>query len=693
MCNSYKYLLFALIATISFATQAAPHTPSMLPQEVYNQTRCSEFFNAIINQYTKDHELIWDIQYTSQNSGHNLNDMGYYENCVSNSSYHFVLLEVGLVGKPGNGYIGVCSPWYCSADAWTTEATTLQNNIANFGGGPFILNFTMNFTDPFDLGLSNDGGSYVIFIWLAVIVIGGMALTVWGQCTTVKSGQSLGSPGSYISQPMNVLNNASGMSSLTEGRDIVEKDSNSNRPSFLKVLLSCYDISRNWNELTGKTEKADQDKTLRIWNGIRAISIAYITFGHAFLLSNSSKNLAAAAVFAQESWWFLIAFAAVYAVDVFFFLSGFFATYTLIEKLKQTTGVVDLVKIYLYRFARLWPVYMVVLFFFWKVVPFFTTGPVWWQLVDFTNACNTSWWQNLLFVDNITNTPNTEHCMIWAFYIAADFQMFILTPLIILFYLKLPRYGKMLLLALILGSSGASYGFAVDANLPYQIVFNPIPNVNDIFNIFFFNPIVHWASYLIGIYVAILYKNYKNGEQNIYYKAQQNFRYAITLALSGLVLILFAIFFPRTEQQYIITFPEGVAYSWMSFGRPFITYSVWLIMLPILTGHLKSCANFLRWGIFNLASNLIYCYYLIHFIIILYIYSSDTQFQEFSLAKKIYTTLTVLMMGFTFAVGFHLFVEKPITLLAKTYLAPRNTRIYLREMSDSSSSAAAAKAN
>ena len=682
MYRLFNYLLFCFLASSGFAQQLATISEnySRLPP-VPNVTQdCHALFRAIYNQDNSNDTIVKTKKFMVEESGHNVNDLGSYVQCLKNSNYTYKVLKINIQPE-GFGYLGICSPKYCSTDDWNKEIHYFQDLIPAIGGVNFS-NITFTVVDPSTFHESFDAGSYIVAILMSAMIFSVIGVTVYNSYFDTKPKEQ-GTPfirvadshlNASATSPFAGINRISSEASSFDGRGSFEREEP--RKSLKEKILFSFDLGRNLHELTNQDDRADQDRNLQIWNGIKAFSISYVAFGHVFLLGSTDKNVPAAIVFAQESWWFLIVFGATYAVDMFFFISGFLAAYVLVEKLKAVPfGLVNLIRVYLYRLTRLWPTYVFVILLFWKIAPFFASGPVWFLFNNFTKACSDTWWKNFLLIDNIAPAPLNDHCVIWGFYVAAEFQSFLVTPFVVWLYIKHKDYGKTTLWVLILISIAAAYSFSIQSNLPYEVQVNPPPNVQDIFNEFFTNPLVHWSTYFMGVYGGILYRNYKNGEKNIYYDIQENRRAGYILAISGLFIILISIFAPRTEQTYWYIWPESLAYLWAAAGRPFIILGVWFLVLPTLSGHAISMRNFLSWTLFNIMSTIVYPLYLIHFIVVLYIYTSGTQFTAFQLGNKIALTVTVLATSIFIASLIHLFIEKPIIGITRGLLPARKFRV------------------
>jgi peptidoglycan/LPS O-acetylase OafA/YrhL len=91
--------------------------------------------------------------------------------------------------------------------------------------------------------------------------------------------------------------------------------------------------------------------------------------------------------------------------------------------------------IYLHRAMRFLPLYMFVLLFFWKFVPLFGNGPMFFEFSEFAQ-CNERWYWHLLFLNNIIPWAADDNCMGWTWFIANDFQFFLMVPLLCALYYR-----------------------------------------------------------------------------------------------------------------------------------------------------------------------------------------------------------------------------------------------------------------
>ena len=91
-------------------------------------------------------------------------------------------------------------------------------------------------------------------------------------------------------------------------------------------------------------------------------------------------------------------------VDTFFMIGGYLTfiglTYELEikKKLKPT-------QVYLYRWLRITPVYMLVVFFYGYILEHLGNGPYWATRVGReAERCRENWWTNFFYINNYVNT-------------------------------------------------------------------------------------------------------------------------------------------------------------------------------------------------------------------------------------------------------------------------------------------------
>lgn len=208
--------------------------------------------------------------------------------------------------------------------------------------------------------------------------------------------------------------------------------------------------------------------------------------------------------------------AAYFAVDTFFWIGGFLITIGLLEQIPKAKSFI---KFYfgcvLHRLIRIWPTYAMAILIYWKVAPYLSNGPMWLTFKLLSNSCaNGGIVWNLLFVDNFGNhgPSGMDYCFGWGWYLAVDFQLFLITPFIMFIYHKSKKAGWITTFVLFLGSVICAFVLIMVNDWRY-----PIPNPKmkpqpEFMDKFYYKPYVRASAYFMGIFSGFIYYQWKNGD-------------------------------------------------------------------------------------------------------------------------------------------------------------------------------------
>merc|ERR1712078_374071 len=152
-----------------------------------------------------------------------------------------------------------------------------------------------------------------------------------------------------------------------------------------------------------------------------------------------------------KEWYITVFTGGYFSVDSFFFMSGLLVAYLAsveIGKRQRAMGadgpspggeIKFWVMFAVNRFLRLWPLFVAVIFFFWKVAPAMGSSPWWDQSWSaHSEACSKYWWADLLFISNFspvgeTNGLAPSTCIGGTWYLAVDMQLYLtVAPLVLM---------------------------------------------------------------------------------------------------------------------------------------------------------------------------------------------------------------------------------------------------------------------
>ena len=183
--------------------------------------------------------------------------------------------------------------------------------------------------------------------------------------------------------------------------------------------------------------------------------MAYVIFGHMIIYYSSSINISD---FPRliGTWYGVLMQGGLFAVDVFFFLSGFLAAFILLKKVSR--NCCGLLHIYFHRWYRLaLPMALTILISLF-IIPYLISGPFSYTFKGVgVQQCVRYWWSNFLFINNFIPTHIEDECLGWTWYLANDFQFFLIGPPLVLLFKSKPRLVYCICALLFIITSALSY--------------------------------------------------------------------------------------------------------------------------------------------------------------------------------------------------------------------------------------------
>lgn len=232
----------------------------------------------------------------------------------------------------------------------------------------------------------------------------------------------------------------------------------------LKLLFNTSKVSSLMSKTTKDNETAaEQDAReleslladkpiidLRALEGIKVICMAYVIMGHVLMcLTMCIKNGRDLAVSTSPSF-FIANLVPAFAVNSFFTVTGLLTSYLLFKQNKSHSlfgSPLKWLAFMLYRYLRIMPMYIIVILYTKFLSRYAGSGPLWDYGTSATGqrqACeNEPWLWTLLFGANFK--PPLEHCIPSAWYLANDFQFFMVTPIFLSILHSNPKLGKRVL--------------------------------------------------------------------------------------------------------------------------------------------------------------------------------------------------------------------------------------------------------
>jgi len=172
-------------------------------------------------------------------------------------------------------------------------------------------------------------------------------------------------------------------------------------------------------------------------NGIRFLSMSWVLLGHGYsnwmggIFVNNPNWIY---TFVVEHGEFAAVVNALPSVDSFFLIGATLLSYLTLKELDKNNGgsLKFWIMFVVHRYIRLTGLYAIVIGLTSTLVKFFATGIQSAQILSQVEYCQSGWWANLLYVNNL-HWVNEEAmgCMGQGWYMANDMQFFLTSPFII----------------------------------------------------------------------------------------------------------------------------------------------------------------------------------------------------------------------------------------------------------------------
>lgn len=293
------------------------------------------------------------------------------------------------------------------------------------------------------------------------------------------------------------------------------------------AVLSSFSLTRNSQKLFAAS-KGD----LAALHGIRFLSMAWVILGHTYVYVSYDR---VRRLSNMRIWVNSFEFEAVLngwlAVEGFFFLSGFLTCYGTLQVLEKTKGRLNFPMFVIHRYLRLTPsmlLSMGLVFF----LPLMASGPFWYDIVDVhTGACWNNWWTNVLYIANWW--PVDQTCIIPLWYLAADFQLFILSFLLTLLLYRSVLFGiiALVLLTVVCNLIVGVLTYVLELHPTILISTGNVEQIDRILKVIHRSTFTHAGPYIIGLATGYIILKNKNNLQFKKWQRVLGWSFSITLSV------------------------------------------------------------------------------------------------------------------------------------------------------------------
>ncbi|KAJ6236232.1 o-acyltransferase [Anaeramoeba flamelloides] len=405
-----------------------------------------------------------------------------------------------------------------------------------------------------------------------------------------------------------------------------------------------------------------QNTPLDIFNSIRVLSMFWVIFGHTFftLVTKSGYiNIDYLLNLPKSSNGQIIG-GAEFGVDVFFFMSGFLAVYGWLKVITIKKKYPILIS-YLHRYIRLVPT----LAYFMLVVIFITTfmgdGPLFSKYYDYQrSACGKYWWSTLLMINNWYPKHKVGMCYGVTWYLANDWQFFLIAPFIVILFAKKKILGYLTAIVLMLGS----FLYSILIVHHYDLQVNIFQVSVNYWDWFYYKPMSRYPPYLIGMILCFYF--FDKDKKFYLKKVKIGLIWRYVLYIISIVILILTIF--GSKSAYTSTWNRAQNIFFITFSRSAFVVALVIFVTLWISGYGDPLKKIMKAKIWVVPARLTFCAYLIHiFIMDVYVYNRK---QHFYLTRSTLLLLycAYLLISYTLAFVFSLIIESPIMNFEKLLL-------------------------
>lgn len=506
--------------------------------------------------------------------------------------------------------------------------------------------------------------------------------------------------------------------------NLVYNDSN------FSIFVKNFDLFKNIKKIL--SVRLESNDPLRIFDGIRFFSAGWVVFGHTFFASFQSGFINILDIQSiSTSFWSPLLYSAFFSVDVFFYMAAFMLylgmqkyynkdykkTYNNIKvvefntvnpqkrssinsdkvicnsdqinlktnllkddyklKSKSKSKFTILGSGILFRYIRLLPLYLFCIFGITSYSNFFNEGKIITVQSVMNDDCYSSFWSNLLYVNNIFNIE--KKCSAHTWYLANDMQFFVLfwTIFTLLSNYKLIR--NIIVFGIFLFSVIISEVISIKEKYNYNDMIHFVQPIN-FFTVFYAKPYIRVSPYILGLYFCEFYinskaytnnfKNFSTNDNNIIKKINNHIETnnitSTLLLIVALFLINSTFFLSYVTNNYFIKI--NIQTIFLTFNKILFVFGVGLIVHLTFLGKFRFIYNMLSINFFNIIGKLTYGIYIVHLYLLFWSFSSvgilsyidGFYLSIFSVGVFILATICAFIMSLLF--------ECPIIGLLKVYL-------------------------
>ncbi|XP_070210416.1 nose resistant to fluoxetine protein 6-like [Littorina saxatilis] len=438
------------------------------------------------------------------------------------------------------------------------------------------------------------------------------------------------------------------------------EDAEKRQLSNLSKLAKCFSLKANLEKLLDTSTSSTE---LGCLHGIRVVSLAWVvlvnTVMYQVLFSRNAFRLFKD--WQHNNFRYALIGNGHLSLDSLFALSGLLVGYAYSMKLDRRRGRLNWMMFVFRRYWRTVPTMLIVGVVYVALFPYLTQGPLAPDRAPDEEACLKWGWMHVLLLQNFS--PSTSTCMSWTWFLAVDFQLFLLTPVLLWVLYRRPYvtyasvFVVVLLSCIVSGVLTRTYDLPVAQFIPPDLnnltnKFNP----DDFASLYFYKPWAHAGAFYPPLLVGyLLYQSSRRA----------SFRTRTVVAGWGLAVIasLVVLFGVRKELVAGRTFSSETLAFYNAVHRSVWGLCISWTVLACSTGYGGPVNSLLSWSGWKPLSRLVFAAYLIHPVVAQAFNACLEQLLYMSSAVAVYQYLGVLVCSLLLSALITVTFEMPLTAL------------------------------
>ncbi|KAJ8721331.1 hypothetical protein PYW07_002106 [Mythimna separata] len=422
----------------------------------------------------------------------------------------------------------------------------------------------------------------------------------------------------------------------------------------MSTICRSFSVYTNGQRLTTFSSGGGNLKCL---DGIRTLAMVWVIVGHSFSTEPFQANPADSFewMLSARALWIT---AATMTVDTFFTIAGVLLVYTTAGKMNQITFLKNIHWFYLNRFIRVTPLLAATVLLQASYLNQITDGPHWVSVIGHVETCRKNWWSTLLHIQNLVNV--SEMCISHSWYVAIDFQLYVLSPIVLVWVLTGKKYLAWMgvvggLAAVLIASTIYSFNLNLQAG---TLVLSRFEDMWDYMHKYYFNTLARASPFFVGLLFGYVLHLYRKTRLQMPWILAVFFWACAAGILGGIFYFKYRIKQFDWDNQLMDNLMN-------SFMRPAYACAICWLVIACQHGYSGPINWFLSLDAWQLPARLSYGMFLFHYPLMFSLNASMVTPIYFSVGNYTFKFLSYLVLAVVYSFILTLLIDSPISVLFK----------------------------